>query len=280
MGASRSCLVALVAGSVVSVAQGQIATMPPHANNFSGNTRGYWFTAPVDFRITGIQTLQAPGGTNGFMNWAVIKFDNNTPPPVFAATTNAFQHLGTGFNQPTGAYFPVSIDVLAGDVIGIYGNTATASGTTTGVNSYTATATQATTMIFGNTVNLFRSGMQFHLGSATSPQGMHDVWAEPNSTQISRVEFTYEALGVTGACCVPTTLSCVQATAAGCSNLGGTYNGDGSLCGSVNCPTPGACCLPDGSCIQALPAACTAQNGTYQGNSVQCGSVQCPQPAL
>ncbi|MBL9030515.1 MAG: proprotein convertase P-domain-containing protein, partial [Phycisphaerae bacterium] len=47
-----------------------------------------------------------------------------------------------------------------------------------------------------------------------------------------------------------------------------------------NCPTPGACCLPDGSCIQALPAACTAQNGTYQGNSVQCGSVQCPQPAL
>ncbi|MBL9030086.1 MAG: hypothetical protein JNM80_00085, partial [Phycisphaerae bacterium] len=92
--------------------------------------------------------------------------------------------------------------------------------------------------------------------------------------------YSFTVGGVVGACCVPTTLTCVETSAGNCSILGGTYNGDGSTCATANCPTPGACCLPDGSCIQALPAACTAQNGTYQGNSVQCGSVQCPQPAL
>lgn len=185
-----TALIALCAGATIA----QTATLPPHATVFTGSTRGYYFTAPVAFRITGIQTLQNPATTNGFMNWAIIRFDNNTPPPNFALTTNAFQQLGLGLDMPSGSYDPVSIDIQAGEVIGLYGNTRVAAGGTSGANSYTATLTQATFDIFGNNVNLFRSGMQFHLGSATSPQGMHDVWAEAASTAISRVEFTYTVI--------------------------------------------------------------------------------------
>lgn len=179
--------IALCAGSALA----QTAMMPPHATVFTGSTRGYWFTAPVDFRMTGVQVLQNPATANAFMNWSVVRFDGNTPPPSFPGVTNAFQQLAFGLNQASNAFSPVSIDILAGQVIGIYGNTAAASGTTTGQNSYTATLTPATTTIFGNVVSLTRSGMQFHLGSATSPQGMHDIWQELTSTAVSRTQFTY-----------------------------------------------------------------------------------------
>jgi len=184
-------MVALALISTAAVASAQIAGMPPHNNSFTGNTRGYWFTAPVGFTMTGVHVLQDPATQNGFMNFAVVRFDGAVPPPTFSSTTNAFQQLALGLDMPSNTFAAVNVVVNAGDVIGVYGNTALTVGTTTGVNSYTAPQTQATTLIDGNVVDLFRSGMQFHLGSATSPGGMHDIWAEPTSTQISRVEFEY-----------------------------------------------------------------------------------------
>src|SRR5690606_39935971 len=51
-----------------------------------------------------------------------------------------------------------------------------------------------------------------------------------------------------GACCLLAG-TCVQATGNSCIGQGGTYHGDNTDCGAVNCPQPGACCLPDFNCM-------------------------------
>lgn len=80
-----------------------------------------------------------------------------------------------------------------------------------------------------------------------------------------------------GACCMADGTCRVQ-NDAGCTSIGGTFQGAGTVCGPTNsCPQPtGACCFADTSCIQLTQAACTAQGGNFNGPNTSCGSIICP----
>ncbi|MFN7911120.1 MAG: T9SS type A sorting domain-containing protein [Bacteroidota bacterium] len=154
-------------------------SMPPQSSTFSGNIRGYYFTAPASFIITGVRV--PTDASSGNSNIAIVKFQGNVPPPLFSTTTNSFDILYLTQNNTSGTgIISVNIPVYAGDVIGVLGDRA-------GINSY-ATGPSAQTL-GSYTVTLNRLGMQFPL-SSTIPQ---QLWSE-TSGSISRVEL-YTSLG-------------------------------------------------------------------------------------
>ena len=161
--------------TVQSVPLSGTIPLPPQVTTFTGNVRGYWFTAPSSFTMS---ALYVPtNASSGNQNIAVIKFNGATPPPAFPGTTNAFTTLFLTQNNTSGAPIPVNIPINAGDVIGILGNR-------NNINSYGTGP--ATTIINGTPVTLTRMGMQLPLATNT-PQ---NIWQEPGGS-ISRVAFDY-----------------------------------------------------------------------------------------
>lgn len=150
--------------------------LPAQSGTFTGNVRGYYFTAPTCFTITGLE-VPTDAGT-GNQSIAVVRL--NALPPLYSTTTNSFTTLFLVQNgSPTGI-FPVNIQVEQGDIIGILGQRAT-------VNSYGAG--NYLTNIDGFPVTISRLGMQFPL-TTTPPQ---QLWTEASGS-ISRVTMYYDSL--------------------------------------------------------------------------------------
>lgn len=86
------------------------------------------------------------------------------------------------------------------------------------------------------------------------------------------------ACPLSGACCDLGVCS-TGFTQTHCLFEGGEYQGDGSDCGSVQCPQPtGACCIAGNCTDNVTVGTCTGSGGIYQGDGVDCGSLTCPAP--
>ena len=151
-------------------------TMMPLPSRSGGHpsTRGYYFIAPIDFCITGVRV---PTHNSGAQNISIVRFHNNTHPPSYTGTTNAFDELHLTIGDNSTNKIVVDIQVTAGEVIGIYGYRSQ--------NKYSS-GTNPQSTIGGQTVTLYRSGMQYSLTNS----GMHDIWREVGP--ISLVEMYYK----------------------------------------------------------------------------------------
>lgn len=106
---------------------------------------------------------------------------------------------------------------------------------------------------------------------------------QPNSTSLTCTG-TFFA-GATGSCapclgaCCQSGGGCVDTYNSTCVTIGGSFQGFGSNCAGVSCPTggggnTGACCFSGGSCLDGQTAAgCT---GIYQGDGTLCSNIECP----
>jgi hypothetical protein len=111
-----------------------------------------------------------------------------------------------------------------------------------------------------------------HPVAAASAEPFHVLWY--------RFSLADPALG---ACCRPDG-SCSDGGSSGyCASIGGIYQGDGVVCGSVSCPQPpaGACCFYDGSCAQVSSFVCAPAGGlVWHGAGSLCSQTVCtPSPA-
>ena len=148
--------------------------LPSHNGNFTGSTRGYWFVAPNNFVIVGLQVPTVAG--NAAQSIAVLRFA--ATPPIFPQTTTSFETLYLTQANGNDGVLPTLIPVTGGDIMGVLG-------ARSNVNSYGNG--NFDTSINGGSVTLTRIGIQAQL-ETTAPV---NVWAEASGS-ISRVELHYE----------------------------------------------------------------------------------------
>jgi len=193
--------------------------IPAQTSTFSGNVRGYYFTAPTCFTITGVRV--PTDANSGNQSIAIVRL--NAVPPLYSTTTNSFTVLYLTQNNTNTGILPVNIQVEQGDVIGILGQRGT-------VCSYAPGPT--TTTIAGFPVTIARLGMQFSL-TTTPPQ---DLWTEA-SGNISRVEMYYDSTITYSASASVLNASDVQFTSNADTSFTSVWDfGDGSPLATIDNP--------------------------------------------
>ena len=160
--------------SMPAMAQKQI-DLPEQTSPFSGpNVRGYWFTAPKDFAITGVEV--PTDASEGNQSIAVVRF--TAEPPIFDATTDDFEVLFLTQDDSATGMIPTYLEIASGDVIGVLG-------ARDGVGSYGSGSPFASS-IDGLPISLRRLGMQSPLASIAPRQ----LWAEETGS-IGRIRLFY-----------------------------------------------------------------------------------------
>lgn len=168
----------LLFNSSISLQAQTLMPLPAHGSVYSGSVRGYWFTAPIAFTITGLRIPTDAGSTAQYIH--VFKI-NDAVPVVYSTTSSNFTTLAYIQGAPSNVIQTVNIQVNPGDIIGILG----AVGSTTS-NSYSAGSSPYTSNINGNTVTLRRLLYQGAITSGPAPN-----YSTENSSSISRVEMYY-----------------------------------------------------------------------------------------
>jgi len=167
--------------SLSSIASAAILDVGTQTSTFSPDTRGFWFTAPVDFTITGVGVPTDASLAN--FDVAILRFPS--PPPTFPSVTYTFDTLLLSRDNPGSDLLSTDIAIAAGDIIGVLGSRG-------GVNSYAASPYDSS--ILGNIVTLYRFGMQADL--ASWDPGAPGVWGDTDVDYFGRVWLDVTATSV------------------------------------------------------------------------------------
>lgn len=166
-------LIPLVALLAAAPLHAEMLALPSHKTTYSTDVRGYWFTAPVAFTITGVGV--PTDASSGAQTIEIVKLP--APPPHYPTMTNDLISLFRVVGDTSFDLIPVNISVEAGDLIGVLGYRDS-------VNSYGLNGFESS--IFGIPVQLNRFGMQYDLNTYAA----HNVWQEDGG-YISRVNLQY-----------------------------------------------------------------------------------------
>ncbi len=112
------CLLACTLFGIDALTQTQIS-LPSQSNSTQGFSHGYWFEAPDDFTISGLQTVLDAGGGPQYIQLFKI---NEVMPVSKAFPTSNFELLHRIYGGPFNTFNPVNIKVKEGDKIGVLGS--------------------------------------------------------------------------------------------------------------------------------------------------------------
>ncbi|RYF62519.1 MAG: hypothetical protein EOO39_30155, partial [Cytophagaceae bacterium] len=159
-----------------STASCQVMVLQPHSSVWSGGTvRGYWFTAPTNFTITGLKV--SPEAGTGLQYIHVFRI-NDAVPVVFATTSTNFTTLTYISGATNNVTQSVNIPVTAGQIIGILGSA--------GTNVSYSASSPFTTAIGAFPVTLNRLLYQSDITTAAAPN-----YSTEASSSLGRIEMTY-----------------------------------------------------------------------------------------
>lgn len=169
--------------------RGDLCEVPPHNTNYTGYSRGFWFTAATDFCLRQLALPpqnKLPGNTAGYLvrvNGAV-----------------AYRSIGNA-----GAVTP-NLIVHSGDVVDVIGNWSGANpGSFTARNSFTLGMTDYATDILGVSHTIRRCGWQWDIGDPN--------WTTSTGTYITT---TFGEIGRVLMTCEPLTPAATSTLGSGC----------------------------------------------------------------